>query len=74
MSEPVVNLSDEQTAVLFGDTEKQIALSAAARVLLSPVEQSWGHSDQVAMASYCLWASQRLAAIKQCVIGDLEHA
>ena len=74
MPKPIVDLSKRMTQVRIGSTRRRDALSAAYWVTLSEHEHQWTIDQQRSMAEYCLWASQRLAAIHQCVDGELEHA
>ena len=70
----IVDLVRNQAQVRIGTSRRYAALRAAGRVTLSEHEHEWTRDEQRSMAEFCLWAAQRLAAIHQCVGGDLEHS
>lgn len=73
MKRKIVNLSEEQTQVHCPLGTQSVALNAAFLVTLSPHEWVWSLTEQQAMAQYCLWAHQKLSAIRQVVDADLTH-
>ena len=54
-----------QTRTAMSDKELQDAVDAAIWVTCSPHEWVWTRDQQVAMAHYVLYASQRLGIIKR---------
>lgn len=73
MKRKIVDLSLQQTQISCPLGTQSVALSAAILVTLSPHEHSWNLTEQQAMAQYCLWAHQKLSAIRQVVDADLSH-
>lgn len=71
MTDPIVHLAPDQTAVNLSPEARKQALESAYWVTASPIEWSWTPREQAAMARYCLWAHQRLAAIGQLAAGPL---
>lgn len=71
MTVPIVCLAPDQSKVELGRSDETMALDVAFRITASPHEWTWSHSEQALMARYCLWAHQRLAAIKQIADGPL---
>lgn len=71
MIDPIVHLAPDQTSVDLPPDARKQALESAYWVTASPVEWSWSPREQAAMARYCLWAHQRLAAIGQLADGSL---
>ena len=69
----MLHLSDEYTEVKMTDEDRMKAFNVAFRVTMSPHEHEWTTEEQQLMASYCLWASQRLDAIDFCVNKELGH-
>jgi len=70
----IISLHSDQTQIRCGSTRRSEAITSAHRVTLSPHEHEWTRDEQEAMAEYCLWAYQRLSAVRQCVSDDpLEH-
>jgi hypothetical protein len=74
MKKQTVSLHADQTAIRGGYSRRRDAVEAAFLVTLSPHEHVWTIEQQRAMAEYCLWAYQRLSAVRQCVDEEpLEH-
>lgn len=67
----VVNLAPDQSTVPLSTEDRAEALAAAYWVTASPHEWTWTPREQALMARYCLWAHQRLAAVKQLADGPL---
>lgn len=63
--DPIVCLSSGFTVVEMDKKERMQAVADAYYVTLSPHEWKWTDKQQARMAQYCLWAAQRLAAIKE---------
>lgn len=62
-----VSLHSEQTQLNGGYSRRRDAIEAAFLITLSPHEHVWTVEQQRAMAEYCLWAHQRISAVRQCV-------
>jgi hypothetical protein len=61
----VVVLSKDKTQIHVDLETRTKAIQAAYWVTASPHEWVWTPEQQVAMAQYVLWASQRLDAFRQ---------
>ena len=61
---PIVVLHESQTTIPMNTHTEEIAIEAAYRLTLSPHEWEWTDGEIREMAHYCLWAHQRLAAIR----------
>lgn len=71
----IVFLAESQTHVVLPYGHRDKAIQAAHRVCLSLHERTWTQEEQERMATYCLWACQRLDAIAQVAMGrPLVHA
>ena len=70
---PIVVLHPSITEVAMSEADKQRALDAAFWVTASPHEWAWTREQQAAMAQYVLWASQKLAAIRQVASENLKR-
>lgn len=62
-----VVLDENQTSVKVDEARRNLAVDVAHRITLSVHEHEWTLSEQQAMAEFCLWAYQRLSAVRQCV-------
>lgn len=71
MIDPIVHLASDQSTVPLTAEDQARALDVAYWVTASPHEWTWTPREQALMARYCLWAHQRLAAIKQIADGPL---
>lgn len=69
----IVRLSEDQTRVFIDSHERESAIGAACRVMLSPHEWEWTQEDQQRMARFVLWSHQRLFGIKQLADGELDR-
>jgi hypothetical protein len=65
----VIRLQPNITAVQMSQADRDKAVKAAHYRTLSPHEWEWTPEQQADMALYCLWASQRLAAMKSLANG-----
>lgn len=66
----IVCLSESQTRIKMKIQDRVAAIDAAFNVTMSPHEHEWTREQQVAMAQYVLWSSQRLDAIAAISRGD----
>lgn len=66
-SRKTVSLHSDQTQLNGGYSRRRDAIEAAFLITLSPHEHVWTIDQQRAMAEYCLWAYQRISAVRQCV-------
>lgn len=62
--EPLIHLSQQFTQVQMDPNERAQAVSDAHYRTLSPHEWEWTKEQQARMAQYCLWAAQRIVAMK----------
>jgi len=69
-----VSLHCNQTRIQCSEAERDKAIEAAYRVTMSTHEHEWTREEQQAMAQFCLWAHQRLSAVRQVAGGKLDHA
>lgn len=61
----IVKLGEDFTHVNIPEETKDLAMNAAFWLTASEHEWVWTKDQQIAMAKYCLWASQQLACIKE---------
>ena len=74
MVEPLVRLSSRFTQIHMDRRERAEAVADAHYRTLSPHEWEWTPEQQARMALYCLWAAQRIAAMKAIADGvELAH-
>jgi hypothetical protein len=66
----IIALSREFTQVTLPKDEREAAVQAAFWVTASPHEWTWTPEQQAAMARYCLWAAQRIEAIREIAVGS----
>ena len=69
-----VSLHCDQTRIQCSNDDRDKAIEAAYRVTMSPHEHEWTREETQAMAQFCLWAHQRLSAVRQAAGGELDHA
>ncbi|MCF8104337.1 MAG: hypothetical protein K9K64_02535 [Desulfohalobiaceae bacterium] len=70
----IVGLRRHLTHLPLDKTLRDQAIFAAQRILLCPHEREWTQQEQELLARYCLWAAQRLEAIRQVSAGlDIRH-
>jgi hypothetical protein len=69
MNQTVV-LNESQTCIKVDQSRRRLAVQVAYRITLSEHEHEWTLDEQQAMAEFCLWAYQRLSAVRQCVGDD----
>ena len=60
----MIRLSNRQTEVRMSKEEQRKALDAAFWLTASPHEHEWTLEQQRLMAQFCLWSTQRLAAVR----------
>jgi len=69
-----VSLHCNQTRIQCSADEREKAIEVAYRVTMSRHEHEWTQEEQQAMAQFCLWAHQRLSAVRQVVSGEVDHS
>lgn len=70
---PIVVLHPDYTEFNPTEADKLRAVEAAYWVTASPHEWKWTSDQQIAMARYVLWASQKLQAIRQIATENLKR-